>query len=161
MWNRHESQSVSDLYSKIEIDQFEVAKCFNDLQWFSIVESGQAKNVSHSSHWYRVPQKSHKLPAVGRFQYLIYDEGEKDGTDRWRRFFKELVKQLEIHPSRTNIVQIGFSFLAVHPLKLAREKPNAYVYVSFILCLEKTKKRFTLLWPWPLINSNFLNTKKH
>ena len=136
MWDRHESDSINELYSKIDIDHLEVAKCFTEMEWFAIVYANHAKNVSYSTQWYRIP-KTRKMTSVARFQFLIYDQGQKDGTDRWRNFFKQIIKQLHIHPNRTNIVQIGFSLLAVHPLKLAKNKPNAHVYVSclFLLCL--------------------------
>ena len=134
MWNLFENDLVNDLYSKIELDEIEVSKCFKPLEWFAIAQSGHAKNVSRVSQWYRVP-KNRKIQSVGRFQHLIYDEDGNDGTNRWRKFFKDLVKQLRIHPNRTNIIQLGFSLLAVHPLKLAKEKPNAYVYVSFLTLL--------------------------
>ena len=137
MWNRHESEAIEKLYSKIELDQFDVAKCFKPLEWLAIVAADSARNVSFTRNWFRVPKKR-TMTAEARFQFLIYDDGEKDGTDRWRKFFKTLVRKLHIHPSRQNEISIGFSFLACHPLKLAKQQPNAYVYVSFFLTFSTT-----------------------
>lgn len=129
MWNHDERESIIKLYSKIDIDHLDVAKLFTEIEWFAIVYANHAKNVSYSSRWFRIP-KIRKLTSVARFQHLIYDQGKRDGTERWRNFFQQIIKQLHIHPHKTNTVQIGFSLLAVHPLKLAKNKPNAYVYVS-------------------------------
>ena len=133
MWESFEKQSIEQLYSKIDVDETEISKLFDPLEWFAIVDSGSGNNVSKVSSWYRVP-KQRKMASIGRFQHLIYDntnDKNDDGqTDRWRDFFKSVIKELFFHPDGQNILQIGFSFLAVHPIKLVKEKPNAFVYVS-------------------------------
>ena len=134
MWESFEQQRVEQLYSEIDIDETEISKLFDPLEWFAIVESGSGNNVSKVSSWYRCP-KQRKLPTIGRFQHLIYDKSndktDNGQTDRWRDFFKSIIKKLTFHPSWQNVIQIGFSFLAVHPIKLAKQKPNAHVYVSY------------------------------
>ena len=133
MWIRTEHETVQYLYSMLNIDESQIPKVFNELEWLAIVESGSASNVTEVARWFRVPKK-HKLSTVARFQYLIYDdssdENDNGQTDRWRNFFKKIIANLKFHPDKQNIIQIGFSIMAQHPIKLAKQQPNAYVYVS-------------------------------
>ena len=133
MWDLVENTAVRQLYSKLEIDESEIPKIFNDLEWFAILESGSGNNVMTPSRWFRIPKKR-KLPSVARFQHLIYDDlsdqNDNGQTDRWCEFFKTIINSLKFHPDKINIIQIGFSILARHPTKHQKQLENAYIYVS-------------------------------
>ena len=133
MWVSLDHDTVRYIYSKLDINEHEIPKIFNDLEWHAILESGSGNNVSQVSRWFRVP-KGRKKSSIGRFQHLIYDdpsdENENGQTDRWRDLFKKIITNLKFHSDKQNIIQIGFSILAQHPIKFEKQQPNAYVYVS-------------------------------
>ena len=133
MWDTVENEVVRQLYSKLAIDQNEIPKIFNDLEWLAILESGSGNNVTTPSRWFRIPKKR-KSPSVARFQYLIFDDPndkiDNGQTNRWCELFKTIISNLNFHSNTMNIIQIGFSILARHPTKYKKKQENAYVYVS-------------------------------
>ena len=137
MWIEHEHNAVLDLYKKFAVDfeEDEVRKIFSEADWLAILEANSASNVSRVNRWYQIPKKR-KLPTCARFQLLLFDmthdKTENEQTDRWRNHFKSIIKNLLFHPHESNIIQIGFSFLAHDPMKIAKDEPAQSVYVSLV-----------------------------
>ena len=137
MWSFDEQQKIKRLYTKINIDESEVGKFFDPLEWYAIAASGQARNVANTKNWFRVPRKQNNF-SLARFQYLIFDDQNSTdgtGTDRWRRHFKKCIRALEFRPDSSKVVSISFSLLTRDPIKAANNEPTAYSYVSFVICI--------------------------
>ena len=131
MWSVIERHDIIELYNKLE--QFDFSKLFDEKQLTAICLSNQWLRMSQIRYWYHIPN-SKKIVAQARFQHLIYeDTNDKDEyaqTDRWRNHFINIIDHIDIQPETFNRLVIGFSVLAVHPLKLAADHPSPYIYVS-------------------------------
>ena len=118
-----ESERVSEQYSKIEKMPF--GKIFDKFQQEAILEANQ-HDIMDPKRWFQVPIR--KVPARARFQFPTLSDD--DGHNEWCDHFKTVISNLKFHPLSPCVTQIGFSFLAYHPLIAAKGEENPYVYVS-------------------------------
>ena len=132
MWSKIEKDNIENIYK--DIGDFDVSQLFDKDQWFAITASGGRKNVGRIGNWFYVPPAG-KEHGQARFQYVIYDDvndkDENEQTNRWRDHFKTVIDNLKFHPDVTNVLQIGFSMLAWHPIKHAKKAKDAFIYVRF------------------------------
>ena len=119
-----ELERVSEQYSNIE--KISLGKIFDKYQQEAILEANE-HDIMDPNRWFRVPVR--KIPAQARFQFSTLSQYD-DEIDEWCDHFKTVISNLKFHPLSPCVTQIGFSFLAYHPLIAAKGDENPYVYVS-------------------------------
>ena len=131
MWTLLERERIYYLYSKIE--KFDFSTLFDEKQLTAICIANQWYRMSTIDYWYHIPANQ-KTTSQARFQHLIYeDTNDKDEyaqTNRWRDLFINIINEIDIQQENINQISIGFSILAVHPVKLKADHPSPYIYVG-------------------------------
>ena len=131
MWTLFERERIDYLYSKIE--KFDFSSLFDEKQLTAICIANQWYRMSTIDYWYHIPANQ-KIISQARFQHLIYedtnDKNEYAQTNRWRDHFINIIKECDIQEENYNQLAIGFSILAVHPVRLKANHPSPYIYVG-------------------------------